>query len=65
MLADLCFSDLVLYRPIGDRRLVMVNHIRPTTAPTIYHTDLVGQVRTFEQRPLVAEALRSGRATAG
>lgn len=64
MLADFCFSDLVLYIQV-ESDVVMVNHIRPTTSQTIYHSDLVGESRTAEQRPLVALAYQTGEKTAG
>ena len=71
MLADFCFSDLVLYLPTdGDRHryrsdpdstsFVMINHVRPSTAQTIYHSDLIGEVRTARQRPLVTQAFLDG-----
>jgi len=70
MLADFCFSDLVLYLPIEEprrfaedpdgARFVMVNHVRPSTSPTIYHSDLIGEVRTTEQRPLVTRSYVTG-----
>jgi two-component sensor histidine kinase len=63
MLADLCFSDLVVYLHtapddvVGDaERYAMVEHVRPSTSQTIYPSVLVGEVRTAEQRPLVAQA---------
>lgn len=87
MLADFCFSDLVLYLrdatlddewaaaivedefdtedPASDAvrptaRFVMSDHVRPSTSQTIYHEDITGQIRTAEQRPIVAEAFSSG-----
>lgn len=80
MLADFCFADLVLYLPIGDRRrfaeysdaghiddarFVMVNHVRPSTSPTIYHSDLIGEVRTTRQRPLVTRSYLTGEVAEG
>jgi len=59
LLADFCFSDLVLYVRTGDGRYVMAKHIRPATSQTIYQEDIVGQVRTPEQRPLIDEAFRT------
>jgi anion-transporting ArsA/GET3 family ATPase len=60
MLADFCFSDLVLYVLDRDGRYLMAKHIRPATSQTIYQEELVGQVRTPEQRPLIDEAFRTG-----
>ncbi len=67
VLADLCFSDLVLYVPIeldvdGEAvdGFVMTQHVRPATSQTIYPIGLVGEVRTTTQRPLVSQAFSSG-----
>jgi two-component sensor histidine kinase len=67
VLADLCFSDLVLYLPVdlavegqAVDGFVMAQHVRPATSQTIYPTELVGEVRTTTQRPLVAEAYATG-----
>ena len=65
MLADLCFSDLVLYVPAGDSSFEIINHIRPSTSQTIYHSDLVGEIRSNAQRPLVSHAYLSGEMTHG
>jgi two-component sensor histidine kinase len=68
MLADLCFSDLVVYLPTsreGAESYVIVDHIRPATSQTIYPTELVGEVRTAAQRPLIAGAHRSGASVEG
>ncbi|MEZ5252246.1 MAG: histidine kinase N-terminal domain-containing protein [Microthrixaceae bacterium] len=59
MLADFCFSDLVLYVR-DDDRFRMVRHVRPATSQTIYLTDIVGQTRTPMQRPLIAAAFGTG-----
>ncbi len=42
MLADFCFSDLLLYVPAGDRRWAVVAQVRPATGQTMYQTDWVG-----------------------
>ncbi|HKY14642.1 MAG TPA: sensor histidine kinase [Microthrixaceae bacterium] len=66
VLADFCFSDLVLYVPTraaGDDRaeeFTVVAHIRPSTSQTIYHSELVGERRTATQRPIVARAAETG-----
>src|SRR4051812_19870156 len=65
-LADLCFSDLLLFVPErshGD--LVVVGQVRPTTNQTVYRQDMVGEVVTPDARPLVHEALRTGTQTDG
>ena len=60
MLADFCFSDLVLYVRDRDDRYLIAKHIRPATSQTIYQDDMVGSVRTPAQRPLIDEAFRTG-----
>jgi len=60
MLADFCFSDLVLYVRDLDDGYLMARHIRPATSQTIYVEDLVGQVRGPEQRPLIHDAFETG-----
>jgi two-component system, sensor histidine kinase PdtaS len=65
LLADLCFSDLLLLAPVerDPSRYVIVAQVRPTTGQTVYPADLVGSVVDVGERPLVAEALRSGTIT--
>ncbi len=66
MLADFCFADLLLLAPEadGDGWLVL-GQIRPTTGPTMYRADWVGEVLPAAERPLVAEAWRTGRIVVG
>ncbi len=72
LLADFCFADLLLFTPVereadgttrtGDPdHFVVLGHIRPTTSQTLYRNDLVGEVMTAEDRPLVARATRHGQ----
>ncbi|MGB3410370.1 MAG: sensor histidine kinase [Microthrixaceae bacterium] len=66
MLADLSFSDLLLYVPIptgaGEAsRFLVVNQVRPNTGQTLFPDDVVGRSRDETQRPAVAEAARTGR----
>ncbi len=65
MLADFCFSDLLLYVASGPDALEVKAHIRPATSQTIYHSDLVGEQRSNVQRPLVAQALATGELVTG
>jgi two-component sensor histidine kinase len=60
MLADLCFTDLLLYVPVGglDKWLV-VAQVRAATGQTLYISDWVGSMATDEERPLLAQAFRS------
>jgi two-component sensor histidine kinase len=66
MLADFCFADLLLLAPeaAGDGWLVL-GQIRPTTGPTMYRADWVGEVLPAAERPLVAEAWQTGRIVVG
>lgn len=68
MLADLSFSDLLLYVPLpvqsGSRsRYLVVNQIRPNTGQTLFIEDVVGRTVDDLQRPLVAQAARERRIT--
>ena len=67
LLADLSFSDLLLYLPVGEGFLdfVLLAHIRPTTATTLYRADLVGQKFEAKSRPLVSEAFDSAQISFG
>jgi two-component sensor histidine kinase len=69
VLADLSFADLLLFcrqldggaghdDPDG---VVVVAQMRPYTAQTLYHQDLVGQTFAPEERPAVMTALRERR----
>jgi len=61
ILADLSFGDLVLYLRAATDGLVIADHVRPATSQTIYRDDLVGEVRTEDQRPLITEAFSGAR----
>jgi two-component system, sensor histidine kinase PdtaS len=43
----------------------VLGHIRPTTSQTLYRNDLVGEILTAEDRPLVARAARHGEIIEG
>jgi two-component sensor histidine kinase len=66
LLADLSFSDLLLFGATGSAsgeeadQFVVLAQIRPTTSQTVYRSDWVGSVLTAEQRPVVARALSHG-----
>jgi two-component system, sensor histidine kinase PdtaS len=65
MLADLSFSDLLLYVPlqptgVGGRRYLVVNQVRPNTGQTLFLDDVVGRTMDETQRPAVAQAAASG-----
>ncbi len=75
LLADLCFSDLLLYVPFDplalalpdgdDQRVVVLGQVRPTTSQTLFEIDLVGEVVASRELPLVMEALRTGAISVG
>jgi len=65
LLADLAFSDLLLYVPLATvgaepPRLLIANHVRPNTATTLLPVDVVGRIVESDQRPLVSRALSAG-----
>ena len=65
ILADLSFADLLLFVPErdeeGGRRYLCAGQMRPYTAQTIYHEDLVGESFPASERPMVGRALAEGR----
>ncbi|KWW99393.1 ATPase [Carbonactinospora thermoautotrophica] len=62
LLADLSFADLVLWVPTKDGQgYVAVAQMRPTTGPTAYLEDLVGQFLARGKKPLLDAALDEGR----
>ncbi len=65
MLADLSFSDLLLYVPLpahdeGRNRYLVVNQVRPNTGQTLFLDDVVGRTMDATQRPAIAQAAGSG-----
>ena len=57
LLADLSFSDLLLFgrSEPNPGKLVLLGHVRPTTAQTIYRTDLVGGLFSEADRPIATQ----------
>ena len=62
ILADLSFSDLLLFVPIEreGREFAIASQIRPTTGQTLYRDDHVGLRVSDIDRPLVARAYKLG-----
>ncbi len=62
LLADLSFSDVLLFAPTSadHDKLILLGHVRPTTAQTIYRTDLVGELFRSSERAAVGAAFRTG-----
>jgi two-component sensor histidine kinase len=74
MLADFCFSDLLLFVPLSfddpdadpdDTEFVVVGHVRPSTTQTLYRHDLIGEQLDESERPLVARSMRLGEIIEG
>ena len=61
LVADLSFADLVLWVRTTDESWLAVAHMRPTTGPTAYPTDVVGTVLAPESSSRVARAWRERR----
>jgi two-component sensor histidine kinase len=62
LLADLSFSDLVLWVPSADGSgFVAVAQLRPTTGPTAYQDDVVGARLGRGAKPMLDNALDTGR----
>ncbi|MCU1429275.1 MAG: signal transduction histidine kinase, partial [Actinomycetia bacterium] len=62
-LADLSFSDLLLFAPIAgedEHRFVVLGQVRPVTGQTAYPADLVGTVVDEVERPLLRRCWRTG-----
>ena len=67
LLADLSFSDLLLFVPTNDRgtEFGIAGQIRPTTGQTLYRDDHVGLRVDDIDRPLVARAFALGEVVEG
>jgi two-component sensor histidine kinase len=65
MLADFCFSDLLLYVPTTDGRWSVVAQVRPATGQTMYQTDWVGSWANRTESRVLETAYRSGEVCDG
>ena len=65
MLADFCFSDLLLYVPVEDGRWLVAAQIRPATGQTIYENDWVGSWANETETPVLGGAFDSGTVVSG
>ena len=61
LVADLSFADLVLWLRVDDATWVAAAHMRPTTGPTAYPTDVVGSTLTEALTPRVERAWKQRR----
>ena len=59
LVADLSFADLVLWVRTHEGRWLAASHMRPTTGPTAYPDDVVGE--ELAENPRVERAWREGR----
>ena len=59
LLADLCFSDLMLFGEKNES-FVVLGQIRPTTGQTYFPTDWIGRELPTAERPLVSECFATG-----
>ncbi len=64
-LADLCFSDLLIYIPsdVSAKEFVVAAQVRPATSQTVHPRDLVGIYYDSASIGVVASALKSGGMT--
>ncbi len=67
LLADLSFSDLLLFVPTADDNgsFVVLGHVRPSTGQTMYRADPVGQTFRSSERPLVRQSYHHGQIQQG
>jgi two-component sensor histidine kinase len=68
LLAGLSFSDILLFGRADKEapgKFVLMGHVRPTTAQTIYRDDLVGDLYSAVDRPIVDSAFATGRISEG
>lgn len=66
LLADLHFSDLLLFVPADESdEFVVLAHQRPTNSETTYLEDPVGRMYGPDERPWVAKAWETGEMTVG
>ena len=61
LLADVSFSDLLLYAPTKDERWLIIGQIRPATAQTAYRTDWVGTFANATEQAVLDRVLTPGR----
>ncbi len=67
LLADISFADVLLFAQVRDEpdQFVILSQIRPSTGPTLYREDRVGEVVGSQSRPLLTSAFRSGEIVDG
>src|SRR5512138_2025278 len=80
LLADLSFTDLLLFSRVdparkvpgvaeeaegAGERLVVLAQVRPLTSQTLFRSDWMGDVISVDERPMVMRALRLGELIEG
>ncbi len=67
LLADISFADVLLFAQVRDDpdQFVILSQIRPSTGPTLYQEDRVGELVDSQTRPLLTSAFRSGEIVDG
>jgi len=66
LLSDLSFADLILWIPKRKDYLnwptgyIAMSHIRPTTAATVFPTDLIGNEISWGENPRIDKVLKTG-----
>ena len=65
LLADLSFSDLLLYAPTKDERWLIIGQVRPATAQTAYRTDWVGTYANSTEQAVLHRVLSTAEITEG
>jgi two-component sensor histidine kinase/PAS domain-containing protein len=64
LLADLSFSDLILWAPgLDDNDFFAIAQVRPATGPTALEDDVVGEIISYDPESLVTEAYLSQQIT--
>lgn len=64
VVADLSFSDLVLWLPTPEGRFLAVAHRRPSNAPTIHVDDVVGLYMSQARAKLLEQAMETRQVVA-
>jgi two-component sensor histidine kinase len=64
LIADLAFSDLVLWVP-SNEGWTAVAHVRPNTGPMVFYEDIVGRPAASQRREQLARAFSSRRVVSG
>jgi two-component sensor histidine kinase len=64
LLADLALGDVVLWAPTADNDYIAVAHCRPAGSVTLFYRDVLGDLLRDDWRPLIDEAVSTGRPAA-